>query len=320
MNVVASSSQVATQLQASRSLQCLPQQPPTRILRNLSGSSRSRGSCKVLSMSLSASPTAVKTQRVTFQSRRGESLVGEHTLPDAKHAVLLQHGYASNKDGFHLQRIAQTLAQGGVGSLRFDFSGNGESSGTFKFANYAAEVEEMEDAVDFVNRSGSTVIGILGHSKAGTEVIQYGARHDSRDLSIVNVCGRFNLKEGIKERFSAEALATLREKGSMEVPHPKTGKPFVVTQQEMDARTQIDMGEVASAVQLTHVLTIHGTADDTIPIADASEFGDRIRKHTLQAVEGADHRFSEEQHATEITELVARFFIAASARAVMRGR
>lgn len=49
--------------------------------------------------------------------------------------------------------------------------------------------------------------------------------------SIVNVCGRFNLKEGIKERFSAKDLATLRDTGRMEVPHPRTGEPFVITQQ-----------------------------------------------------------------------------------------
>lgn len=88
----------------------------------------------------------------------------------------------------------------------------------------------------------------------------------------------------------------------------------------MDERTQIDMAEVASSIRLTHTLTIHGTADDTIPISDAAEFGERIRLHTLRDVEGADHRFSDEQHATEVTELAARFFIAASARAVMRGR
>lgn len=69
-------------------------------------------------MALSASPAAVETKRVTFRGPGGESLVGKHTLPGARHAVLLQHGYASNKDGFHLQRIAKTLADGGVGSLR----------------------------------------------------------------------------------------------------------------------------------------------------------------------------------------------------------
>ena len=39
-------------------------------------------------------------------------------LSGSAHAVVLQHGYTSSKDGFHLARIAKGLARGGVGSLR----------------------------------------------------------------------------------------------------------------------------------------------------------------------------------------------------------
>lgn len=313
--------QVATPPNTSRELGPTLRLHPKGLNRQRFGISRSRCSGRVRTMAVSAAPqAAIDAKRVTFDSPNRDSIVGMHTLLGSRHAVLLQHGYGSNKDGFHLRRIAQTLAGGGVGSLRFDFSGNGESSGSFRFANYAAEVDEMKAAADYLSDTGSNLIGILGHSKAGTEVIQYGARFDSRDLSIVNVCGRFNLSEGIKERFSEDDLATLRRTGRMQVPHPRTGKPFTVTQQELDERLQTDMGEVASSVRLSHVLTIHGTADETIPVSDAAEFDERIRLHKLEMVEGADHGFTSEQHASQVCDLVTRFFIAASARQVMRGR
>ena len=59
------------------------------------------------------------TERVTFPNRNGEQLDATLTLPDAIEVVLLQHGYTSSKDGFHLAAIAQGLAsRGGIGSFR----------------------------------------------------------------------------------------------------------------------------------------------------------------------------------------------------------
>lgn len=66
----------------------------------------------------SASAVDQQPRRVTFWSPGGHELVGMHMLPGSAHAVVLQHGYTSSKDGFHLARIAEGLARGGVGSLR----------------------------------------------------------------------------------------------------------------------------------------------------------------------------------------------------------
>ena len=54
--------------------------------------------------------------------------------------VILCHGFASNKNGFHLPDIATALAKRDLSSLRIDLRGNGESEGPFKYANYLQEV------------------------------------------------------------------------------------------------------------------------------------------------------------------------------------
>ena len=48
----------------------------------------------------------------------------------------------------------------------------------------------MEDAVRWLEARGKRVVGLLGHSKGGTNVILYGARHDADGLRYANVCGR----------------------------------------------------------------------------------------------------------------------------------
>lgn len=53
------------------------------------------------------------------------------------------------------------------------------------------------------------------------------------------------------------------------------------------------------------VLTVHGSADETIPVNDALEFAKIIPNHELQIIEGADHKFS--SHQDELTSVVVRF-------------
>ena len=120
----------------------------------------------------------------------------------------------------------------------------------------------MEDAVRWLEACGKRVVGLLGHSKGGTNVILYGARHDACGLRYVNICGRCwcammlqvsplrrqtlasialleaqalvevldrRLRDGMNHRFDDETLARLDKEGELEVPHPKTGKPYILT-------------------------------------------------------------------------------------------
>jgi alpha/beta superfamily hydrolase len=51
---------------------------------------------------------------------------------------------------------------------RFDFSGNGESEGHFKFANYVGEVEDIRAAKQFLEQQeGQKVVGLLGEHVRG---------------------------------------------------------------------------------------------------------------------------------------------------------
>jgi hypothetical protein len=95
------------------------------------------------------------------------------------------------------------------------------------------QVDQMEAAISYLQSRGKRVTGLLGHSKGGTDVILYAARHDAdgSGIRIVNVCGRCHLKQGIDRRFDAATLARLEQEGSLQLPHPKTGQPFTLTSQ-----------------------------------------------------------------------------------------
>lgn len=57
------------------------------------------------------------------------------------------------------------------------------------------------------------------------------------------------------------------------------------------------------------VLTVHGSADETIPVEDALEFSKIIPNHKLHVIEGADHCYT--SHQAELVSVVLDFIKAA---------
>ena len=55
------------------------------------------------------------------------------------------------------------------------------------------------------------------------------------------------------------------------------------------------------------VVTVHGTDDETIPVADAREFAKVLPNNDLAIIEGATHRFSTEREQREVMKVLSRY-------------
>lgn len=86
------------------------------------------------------------------QNHRGEKLIGTLTEPDTQTSqnpstpapkppvVILAHGYMSTRNSELLVRLATALTNSfQLSSLRFDFSGNGDSEGQFRYGQYRCD-------------------------------------------------------------------------------------------------------------------------------------------------------------------------------------
>lgn len=54
-------------------------------------------------------------------------------------------------------------------------------------------------------------------------------------------------------------------------------------------------------------MTIHGTDDETIPVADAREFAKVLPNNELAIIEGATHRFATEPEQREVMKVLSRY-------------
>lgn len=66
-------------------------------------------------------------------------------------------------------------------------------------------------------------------------------------------------------------------------------------------------GTFAFLFRRSKVLTIHGTEDETIPVADAHEFDEVLLNNELVVVEGGTHRFATEPEQSKVMEALARY-------------
>ena len=92
----------------------------------------------------------MKIQQISMVNRAGHTLRGIATLPDSPEkapGVLLLHGFTGNVYGYKglNTRIARSLADAGIGCVRFDFYGNGESDGEFEDFTFTGLYEDAED-------------------------------------------------------------------------------------------------------------------------------------------------------------------------------
>lgn len=201
--------------------------------------------------------------------------------------------------------LAVALEKEGISAFRFDFSGNGESEGSFHFGNYRAEAEDLRAVIQHFSGTSRVTSAIIGHSKGGNVVLLYASKY--HDIStVVNVSGRYNLERGIEDRLGKDAFEQIRKDGYLDVKNEKGEVYFRVTEESLMDRLNTNMHEACLQIDKNcRVLTVHGSADEVIPVEDALEFAKIIPNHKLHIIEGANHNYT--SHQTELASAVLAF-------------
>jgi dipeptidyl aminopeptidase/acylaminoacyl peptidase len=157
--------------------------------------------CSILASKDETYLKVVKEYIVNFKNE-GQTLVGIMTFPEEIQkplpAVVLLHGFTSNKNEdfivgtgvemFH--HTAKRLSEAGYITLRFDFTGHGESDGDFEDLTISNLISDTLVAIDFIaNQKGVNPerIGLLGQSLGGLTAAYVGCRDDRiKSISLWN--------------------------------------------------------------------------------------------------------------------------------------
>ncbi|CAB1119634.1 unnamed protein product [Ectocarpus sp. CCAP 1310/34] len=166
------------------------------------------------------------------------------------------------------------------------------------------ELGDLRAVVLRLRDLGWNVDCVLGHSKGAAAVLRYGEKFDDVPL-VVNVAGRFDTSETPRSRFTEEQWDQLEKTGSFE--WNVRGEDLTINKSDFEERAALNMKKTAASITRSKVLTIHGTEDETIPVADAYEFDKVLPNNELVVVEGATHRFATEPEQVEVMKALNRY-------------
>lgn len=164
--------------------------------------------------------TDTRTSSVTLEN----GIAGTLRRPDGASAaaqapaVLLLHGFGSSKDevGNMYARLADALAQQGVGSLRIDFRGFGKSDGDTGSTTMGGQVEDAETAyaylagLDWVDPQR---IGVLGFSLGGGVAMIEAGTHPDQYASLATWSSVGDMLTDMTASVGQEAVDTANAKG-----------------------------------------------------------------------------------------------------------
>jgi len=113
------------------------------------------------------------TQKIEFPGALGTNLSGRLHIPegDTKAYALFAHCFTCSKDITAASRICKGLAELGISTLRFDFTGIGESAGDFADTSFSSNVADLKAAAGWLREHHDAPCLIIGHSLGGAAVL-----------------------------------------------------------------------------------------------------------------------------------------------------
>ncbi|MBT8406142.1 MAG: alpha/beta hydrolase [Deltaproteobacteria bacterium] len=245
-------------------------------------------------------------QQIQFPNCFGEKLAGTFHAPpeDSRRGIILGHCFTCSRHTRILRDVSLALVTGGFKVLRFDFSGNGQSEGSFSESSYSKQIAEMNSAASFMSADGVSWLGLAGHSM-GAMVALLAAAEINKVRAVCTLAAKATALH-TTHFLNESQLQELQSAG--QVHFASRGRDLELTQAFFDDATKYELSNIMPSL-LQPWLIVHGDQDEVIPMKDAHRLYQYRPVNTeLVIITGADHMFSQDKQRQEVTELVVKWF------------
>ena len=216
--------------------------------------------------------------------------------------VVFLGGLKSDMMGTKAVFLEDWAQREGRAFLRFDYSGHGESSGSFTEGCIG---DWHEDTLAAVKQLTEGPLVIVGSSMGGWQALLLARAMPERIAGLVGIAAAPDFTEdGYWANFSDAQKQTLAEVGQVELPSDYM-EPYIITKRMIeDGRDRLML---RTPLNLPFpVRLLQGTADTAVSTATAVKLLDHAQSPDMRLtlVKDADHRFSDETCLALIVEAV----------------
>jgi len=246
----------------------------------------------------------MRSEKIRFTNSAGLLLGARLDLPpDKPHAfALFAHCFTCSKDLKAVAHISDALTKHGIGVLRFDFTGLGESEGDFADTNFTTDVDDLVCAAGYLTEHDAAPSILIGHSLGGAAVLEAATRIKSAQAVVTigapaDPAHVTSLFAAAHDRIESEGVSTVS----------LAGRPFKIKKQFVDnLRSQTLTRTIRDLTQA--LLIFHSPQDEIVGLEHATTiYTTASHPKSFISLDGADHLLTNEDDARYVGDLIANW-------------
>ncbi len=244
----------------------------------------------------------MRSEKVTFKNKNGLSISAIIDWPlnqSPKATALFAHCFTCNKNLTAVKNISRGLTESGLAVLRFDFTGLGQSEGKFEETNFETNIEDLEDAANYLEERIVTPKLLIGHSLGGTAIL-HAAHRIKAAKGVVTIGSPFDPKH-VTHLFR-DKISEIREKGSASVNIG--GRSFKVNEKFIETLKDADSELLVKNLNKA-LLILHSPQDEIVEVANAEKiYTAAHHPKSFVSMDGADHLLSNKSDSKYVGDVI----------------
>jgi len=241
--------------------------------------------------------------RIRFTNRDGMTLTGNLELPpggEYRATAVFAHCFTCGRDVRAAREITRALADADIAVLRFDFTGLGESEGDFADTTFSSNLDDLEDAAEFLADQLKAPQLLVGHSLGGAAVLAVAQRLES--VRAVATVAAPSSPTNVLKHFD-DHLDEIVEHGSAQVD--LAGRTFRIRRDFVEDARSHDLEQRLAQLKRA-LLVLHSPVDKTVSVEHAQRiFAAAKHPKSFVSLDHADHLLSRAEDAVYVARVIA---------------
>ncbi len=241
--------------------------------------------------------------KVHFTNKTGQSLAAQLDLPKngkVNAYAIFAHCFTCSKNLGAVKNIARSLINEGVGLLRFDFTGLGNSEGEFADSNFSSNVDDLISAAEYMTQNYEAPKLLVGHSLGGAATL-FAANLMPTVEAVATIGAPFG--PGHVKHLFDHKVNEIEAEGAARVNIG--GRPFTVKKQFLDDIASADPKTILKNLDAS-LLILHSPQDRIVEIENASKlYLHASHPKSFVSLDGADHLLSNKQDSMYVGHVIS---------------